>query len=134
MPCGLADTRAVVARDISGPRYVCHYDAEALLPEGLRVLQGLRTAEGWRELAEGEIAAFPVGDRGTHQVMNRSGEAVRVLIVSEMVAPEVLIYPDSGKLGAATRAPGATGEGGMWFFRRDDAVGNFEGEPMPGEG
>jgi hypothetical protein len=51
-----------------------------------------------------------------------------------MVAPEVLIYPDSGKLGAATRAPGATGEGGMWFFRQDDAVGYFEGEPMPGEG
>jgi uncharacterized cupin superfamily protein len=112
------------------------YHAHSANEEMLIVVCGrpsLRTAEGWRELAEGEIAAFPVGDRGTHQVMNRSGEAVRVLIVSEMVAPEVLIYPDSGKLGAATRAPGATGEGGMWFFRRDDAVGYFEGEPMPGD-
>lgn len=111
------------------------YHAHSANEEMLLVLRGrpsLRTPEGWRELEEGEVVAFPIGERGAHQVMNRSGAPVRVLVLSEMIAPEVSIYPDSGKLGAATRAPGGTGKGGMWFFRCEDAVDYLEGEPKPG--
>ena len=36
------DDPCVVARDISGPRYLCRYDAEALRLEGFRVLEGIR--------------------------------------------------------------------------------------------
>ncbi len=41
----------VVARDESGPRYVCHYHAEALRLEGFRVLEGIRDGlrDGCRE-------------------------------------------------------------------------------------
>ena len=110
------------------------YHAHTANEEMLIVVAGrpsLRTPGGWRELAEGEVVAFPVGEQGAHQVANRSDRPVRVLVVSEMNAPEVSIYPDSGKFAAATRAPGAAGGGGMWFFRRDDAVEYLEGEQPP---
>lgn len=110
------------------------YHAHTANEEMLIVVKGrpsLRTPEGWGELAEGDVVAFPVGERGAHQVANRSDETVRILVVSEMNAPEVSIYPDSDKLAAATRAPGAAGEGGMWFFRIEDEVDYFEGEPPP---
>ena len=82
--------------------------------ELLVVLRGqpdLRTPEGWRRLEEGEVVAFPVGERGAHQLVNRTDEHVRVLIVSEMRDPEVAVYPDSGKIGAREHAPGSGREG-----------------------
>jgi hypothetical protein len=39
----------VVARDESGPRYVSHYDARALRPEGFCVLE--RIGDGLRHMA-----------------------------------------------------------------------------------
>ena len=48
----------------------------------------LRTPKGERELAEGEVVAFPVGEEGAHQVVNRTDGPVRILIVSEMNAPD----------------------------------------------
>ncbi len=50
----------------------------------LRGQPDLRTPEGWRRLEEGEVVAFPVGERGAHQLLNRTDEHVRVLMVSEM--------------------------------------------------
>ena len=46
--------------------------------ELLIVLRGtptLRTLEGERELAEGEVVAFPLGERGAHQIVNRTDQA-----------------------------------------------------------
>jgi uncharacterized cupin superfamily protein len=107
--------------------------------ELLIVLSGkpsLRTPEGWRELAAGEVVAFPVGEKGAHQLVNRSEEPARVLLVSEMNAPEVSVYPDSGKLAAFDTAPGSADEGLEGIFRLDDAIDYWEGEEPPrgGEG
>jgi uncharacterized cupin superfamily protein len=102
--------------------------------ELLIVLAGrpsLRTTEGWRELTEGEVVAFPVGERGAHQLHNRADVAARVLVVSTMIAPELNGYPDSGKLMAATRAPGAAGEGFQESYRRDEATDYWDGEEAP---
>lgn len=103
--------------------------------ELLVVLSGtptLRTGAGERELIGGEVVAFPVGERGTHQIVNRSPEPVRFLIVSEMNAPEIVVYPDSGKLFARDQAPGGPPvEIGGAFFPAD-AVDYFDGEPEPG--
>jgi uncharacterized cupin superfamily protein len=99
--------------------------------ELLIVLRGqptLRTIEGERELAEGEVVAFAVGERGAHQIINRSGEPVRVLLISEMTGPEVLVYPDSGKVAARERPPGSRDGGRFQAFREEDAVDYFEGE------
>jgi uncharacterized cupin superfamily protein len=105
--------------------------------EMLVVLVGrpsLRTLAGERELAEGEVVAFPVGERGAHQVVNRSDDAVRVLMFSEMNAPEVNRYPDTDKVMAMTRPPGGRGPGDAWGFQLRHAVDYWEGEVPPGEG
>ncbi|MEJ7718823.1 MAG: cupin domain-containing protein [Thermoleophilaceae bacterium] len=67
----------------------------------------LRTLEGERELEPGEVVAFPTGRRGAHRLDNRTGETVRLLFVSTMLAPEINEYPDSGKVWARSYAPGA---------------------------
>ena len=113
------------------------YHAHSANEEMLIVLDGrpsLRTPAGWRELEPGEVVAFPAGEEGAHQLANRSDRPARVLVVSTMIAPEVTHYPDSGKLMAATRAPGASGEGFQEAFRRDQAADYWQGEVPPGEG
>lgn len=110
------------------------YHAHSANEEMLIVLTGrpsLRTAAGWRELETGELVAFPVGDGGAHQIQNRSDEPVRVIVISTMIAPEVTLYPDSGKLMAATRAPGGEGGGFQEAYRRDEASDYWEGEEPP---
>jgi uncharacterized cupin superfamily protein len=110
--------------------YHFHYGNEELLI----VVAGrphLRGPDGERELEEGEVVAFPRGERGAHQVVNRSAGPVRMLMLSEMVGPDVVSYPDSGKVAARERAPGSPEPGRWETFRSADAVDYFEGEPPP---
>lgn len=107
--------------------------------EMLIVLSGrpsLRGPDGWRELSEGEVVAFRVGAEGAHQIVNRSAEPVRLLVASEMNAPELSGYPDTGKLGILGRAPGSHDDPDeiFGFFRAEDEVDYFEGEPKPDSG
>ena len=102
--------------------------------EMLIVLSGrpnLRTLKGERSLDEGEVATLPVGEEGAHQVVNRTDQPVRVLIASHMVAPEVVLRPESGKLSALGRPPGARGEGMHQVFFEPDSVPFWEGEDPP---
>jgi uncharacterized cupin superfamily protein len=113
------------------------YHAHFANEEMLIVLAGrpsLRTPKGWRELEPGEVVAFRVGRDGAHQVMNRAEEPARVLVVSEMNAPEVSVYPDSGKILAGTRPPGgAEGPADVFdAFRDEDATDYWDGEEPPG--
>jgi uncharacterized cupin superfamily protein len=110
--------------------YHYHFANEELLIV-LRGRPHLRAPEGWRQLDEGELVAFPVGERGAHQLVNRTDEPVRLLMVSEMVGPEVVVYPDSGKVGARERAPG-TGSGLRETFHSSNQVDYWDGEPPPG--
>ncbi len=102
--------------------------------ELLIVVEGtpsLRTPKGERVLACGEVVSFPRGEAGAHQVVNRSEETVRVLVVSEMNAPEVVVRPESGKVSAMGRPPGGRREGmHRVFFERDEAP-FWEGEEPP---
>jgi uncharacterized cupin superfamily protein len=102
--------------------------------ELLIVLRGqphLRSPEGWRALDQGEVVAFPVGEGGAHQLVNRTRDPVRILIISQMQAPDVVVYPDSGKVGARGEAPGSDREGLRATFRSSDAVDYWEGERPP---
>jgi uncharacterized cupin superfamily protein len=99
------------------------------------VLQGrphLRTPAGWRELAQGEVVAFTRGEQGGHQLVNRSEQLVRFLAFSTNGEPDIVIYPDSGKVSAAERTP--AGDGLRLLFREDDAVDYWEGEQAPSDG
>lgn len=98
------------------------YHAHFANEEMLIVIQGrpsLRTEKGWRDLSPGEVVSFQVGRGGAHQIVNRSNEPARVLIASQMRAPELSFYPDSNKILAGTRPPG--GEEGD-----DDIFGTFD--------
>jgi uncharacterized cupin superfamily protein len=92
----------------------------------------LRTPDGWRELGEGDLVSFPRGERGAHQIVNRTGEPIRFLAVSTSGEPDLVLYPDSNKVGAADRRP--DGSGLLSFFRLDDAVDYYEGETPPDAG
>jgi uncharacterized cupin superfamily protein len=96
------------------------------------VLEGrpiLRTPEGSRQLREGEICSFPCGERGAHQLVNHTDGAVRLMALSTNGNPDIVIYPDSGKMGAAERLP--HGGGLHRFFRLSDAVDYYDGEHPP---
>ena len=88
----------------------------------------LRTSDGWRDLEPGEAVAFPVGEQGAHQLLNRTADTVRFLAVSNQ-QPDIIIRPDSGTIGLAERRP--EGGGLAYYFRIDDAVGYIEGESAP---
>ena len=89
----------------------------------------LRTPEGWRELAQGEVVAFLRGEDGGHQLVNRTAQTVRFLAFSTNGDPDLVVYPDSGKLGACERL--ADGGGLREMFRLEDAVDYYEGERPP---
>ena len=90
----------------------------------------LRTPEGWRDMERGEVVSFPRGEEGAHQIVNRTEERVRFLAFSTNGDPDIVLQPDSGKLGAFERLP--DGGGLRAWFRRSDEAGYWDGEEPPG--
>ena len=108
--------------------YHFHYADEELVI----IVKGrptLRTPEGARQLEEGEAVRFQLGEDGAHQILNRSGEVVTFLAISSHGRPDVVVYPDSGKIGVGERLP--RGGGLRAFFHQEDAVGYWDGEEPP---
>jgi len=71
--------------------------------EWMIVLRGeptLRTLEGEQTLREGDVVCHPRGNEGAHQVKNGTDSAIRVLMLSTLIAPDIVEYLDSGKIGA----------------------------------
>lgn len=71
--------------------------------EWLIVIQGsptLRTPDGEETLREGDVVCFPRGKDGAHQVINRTDSAIRVLMLSSLIQPDIVEYLDTGKIGA----------------------------------
>jgi uncharacterized cupin superfamily protein len=116
---------------------LCPYHWHAGNEEMVIALSGrpsIRTPEGWQELEPGELVPFPRGPEGAHQIANRSDQDARVLMLGELNGPEVVVYPDSGKTAAMSRAPGAPREDDEVnaVFRFDDEVDYFLDEEPPG--
>lgn len=66
--------------------------------ELLIVLSGrprLRSADGWQTLQEGDVVAFPRGDRGLHALRNETDSSILFLVASEMNGPDICIDPDA---------------------------------------
>jgi uncharacterized cupin superfamily protein len=95
------------------------------------VLEGrpsLRDGDGWRELEEGEVVGFAVGEEGAHQIVNRGAEPIRFLAISNQ-QPDIVVRPDSDSLSVVERRP--EGGGLSLQFRREDAIGYFDAEEAP---
>lgn len=102
--------------------------------ELLVVLDGalrLRVLEGWSDLRPGDVVSFPRGKDGAHQLVNAGDTTARFLTISTNGDPDIILYPDSGKVGAAERAPG--GAGLFSFHRLVDAVDYHDGETYPSD-
>jgi uncharacterized cupin superfamily protein len=114
-------------RQRSFPLHFHHANEELLI-----VLAGtvsVRTADRNRELGAGD-ALIPRGPRGVHQVINRSSDTARVLVVSTMRAPDVAEYPDGGKIGVFAQPPGSGRRDELKRFLPGDATVDYlDGEP-----
>jgi uncharacterized cupin superfamily protein len=106
-----------------------HFHYHLQREELLVVLAGtvaLKTAKGWQDVGEGEVVAFPRGERGAHGYENRTKERVRLLMFSEQNAPNVSIYPDTNEVGIYDVArPNERRFGAL--FKLDDAVSGYGG-------
>jgi uncharacterized cupin superfamily protein len=94
--------------------------------EWVIVLRGeptLRTPEGEQVLKEGDVVAFRRGKEGAHQIVNRTDAPVRVLMLSSMIAPDVVEYLDTGKVGARS----VSGDR-IFFARPGPEVGYWDDE------
>ena len=94
--------------------YHFHHGAEELLIV-LRGRPTLRTPEGERQLAEGEVVHFPIGPAGTHGVRNDTDELVRYVVAGIRVSPEVVEYPELKQITAQARTESQTGER-LWLI------------------
>jgi uncharacterized cupin superfamily protein len=121
-----------------GGEMVFHYHVQR--EELLIVLSGelsLRTAVGWEQLPEGEVVAFPRGERGAHGFRNDSEEPVRVLMISEMTGPNISVYPDKNQVGIFDAGQRPERRFGA-LFNVADAVADYGGgkaetvPPAPG--
>lgn len=88
-----------------GPRHAHHANEEMLF-----VISGtgvIRIGAEEFPLEAGHLVCLPAGSEHAHQVFNRGDDELRFLAVSTMRHPEVIEYPDSGKLATiAGAAPG----------------------------
>ncbi len=110
-----------------GQAMVFHYHVqrEELLV-ALRGTVSLRTATGWAELPEGEVVAFPRGERGAHGFENRTTEPVQVLMISEMNGPNISVYPDANQVGVFDAGRRSDRRFGA-LFNVADAVSDYGG-------
>ena len=85
-----------------------HLHAHYAMEELFFVLSGtptLRTGGDDEVLAPGDVVFCPKGIAGLHTFTNPTDEPVRILAVSNAPVPEVVYYPELGKLWVVTRDP-----------------------------
>jgi uncharacterized cupin superfamily protein len=108
--------------------YHFHYGEEELL----LIIDGtpsLRTPDGWQELTTGDLVALPRGKNGAHQLVNRASTTAVVISISTNGDPEIIAFPDSGKIAADERRP--DGQGFRTVLSLAEPVGLFEDEHPP---
>jgi uncharacterized cupin superfamily protein len=94
--------------------YHFHHGSEELL----FVLRGrptLRTPDGERQLAAGEVVHFPLGPDGAHGLRNDTDDAVRYVVAGIRVSPEVVEYPETRQITAQARTGSQIGEH-LWLI------------------
>ncbi|MCB9397219.1 MAG: cupin domain-containing protein [Acidobacteria bacterium] len=103
------------------------------------ILEGqgvLRFGEESMPIRAGHFISFPADGKTGHQIFNNSKKPLRYIMISTMQHPDVVVYPDSSKLGfIAGRAPGGSQVEGekVAFFSEESKVDYFLNEKhVPG--
>jgi uncharacterized cupin superfamily protein len=119
----------IPARTRSWPRH-CHTENE----EAVFVLEGAGTIEigdARIPLSVGDYVTIPPGLAHAHRIVNDSDADLAFLCMSTMIAPDVVLYPDSGKVGVFVGgAPGARPEQTVWkrFLDAGATLDYWQGE------
>jgi uncharacterized cupin superfamily protein/glyoxylase-like metal-dependent hydrolase (beta-lactamase superfamily II) len=104
----------------AGARF-CPMHAHDREEELFYVIEGrptVRTPRGDLKMRPGDFMAFPVGDRGAHQLLNESDAEALVLLLGLDEDDEVVYYPESRKVLAGRRR----------LMMREDRLDYFDGE------
>lgn len=102
--------------------------------EAIYVLEGegtLAIGEERVRVGPGDFVALPAGPGAAHQLVNDGAARLRYLCISTMNPTDVLVYPDSHKIGVmGGAAPGGDKRERFLagFFRDDATVGYWDGE------
>lgn len=102
--------------------------------EAIYILSGrgtLRLASEDIPVTAGDYIALPPGPQGVHQLVNTGTETLQYLCLSTMAEPDVVIYPDSGKVGIfGGAAPGGDREQRTFhkFLALEAEVDYWQGE------
>jgi uncharacterized cupin superfamily protein/glyoxylase-like metal-dependent hydrolase (beta-lactamase superfamily II) len=89
----------------AGARF-CPLHAHDREEEVFYVVEGtpsIRTPRGTLRLRAGDVMAFPVGDRGAHQLLNESDAPCTLILLGGDEVDEVVYYPDSQKVSVRRR-------------------------------
>ena len=98
------------------------------------ILEGegsIRIAGETHKVRQGDFISLPPGPESAHQIINDSQAPLRYLAVSTMMVPEVVEYPDAGKIGVIAGTSGGRPPGPdsiRHFTYRKDGVDYWEGE------
>jgi uncharacterized cupin superfamily protein len=107
--------------------YHAHFGVEEVIVV-LRGTPTLRSPAGERELAEGEVVSCPPGHQGAHQLINRSEQVARFVVISSKAPADLIEYPDSGKISAQAGEWG-TADAVSYMLSTAEQLEYFEGEP-----
>jgi uncharacterized cupin superfamily protein len=110
--------------------YFCPLHGHAREEEMFFVLDGepsIRTLAGTLRCRKGDFIAFPVGESGTHQLLNESDASATVLLLGRTEAFEDCYYPDSDKLLVDMETPLTSGRRSV-LLRAKPELDYFDGE------
>jgi uncharacterized cupin superfamily protein len=81
-------------------------------------------------LVEGDYVHLPAASGSAHHMINSSDDTLEYYCLSSTITPEVVLYPDSNKLGAISLLPSADGKERqrMASFLRHERVEYWDGE------
>ena len=100
--------------------------------EALFIVSGtgsLTIGDETENVAAGDFVMLPKGEAHAHILINDGNEPLIYLCMSTMIMPEVVHYPDSGKLGVlGSKDFWTQGEPGVSGFYRPNPVGYWDGE------
>ena len=104
-------------------KQACPAHYHMLEEEHLLILEGaltLRLGDRTWELSAGHYVCFPAGQKAAHALVNNGSAPCRYLLVGERNPNDVIVYPDSGRVGVRL-----TGEG----YRKSATMEYWDDQP-----